>query len=298
MFGAALRGFSLRESEHPCSVRWVEKATFVVGLGQLGSLFAEGLLKTGRPIVPVLRGEVIELALNTYDPELIVVAVGEDDLSSVLAGVPTGFRNRIALLQNELRPDQWLGCEGGDLIDPTIVSVWFERKAGKAPHVVLPTVLYGPHCGLLAGALSKWDLPFRVVEGEEELCFELALKNLYILGLNFGGLLVGGSAGELLFQHGAILNEIVADLIRLEQGLLSRIAPQGSSGAFARVELNPQRLKDALKNAIQADPGHGCAGRSAPRRLQRTLQHAAELGMELPSLLRLQQKLQAQEAQQ
>jgi hypothetical protein len=162
----------------------VEKAIIVVGLGQLGSLFAEGFLKGGHPVVPVRRGEAVDVVLNKYDPELILVAVGEDDLSSVLLSIPEGYWDRVALLQNELRPNQWLGSEGVYLTDPTIASVWFERKAGKTPHVVLPTVLYGPHSLVLARALVAWDLPFRVLEGEDELCFELALKNLYILGLN------------------------------------------------------------------------------------------------------------------
>jgi hypothetical protein len=110
---------------------------------------------------------------------------------------------------------------------------------------------------------------------------------------------VGGSAGELLTQHAAVLDEITTDVLHLEQGLLLTIAPQqGRAQAFAQIVLNPEKLKEALKDAIRADPEHGCAGRSAPRRLERTLHHAARLGMELPSLLRLRKKLQAQEAQQ
>lgn len=277
----------------------MEKAIVVVGLGQLGALFAEGLLKAGHPVVPVLRGEAIEIAIDKYDPELILVAVGEDDLAPVLASISDSYGSRVALLQNELRPNQWLSSQEERLIDPTIASIWFERKAGKAPHVVLPTVLFGPYSAILARALTAWDLPFRVIEGEDELCFELALKNLYILALNLGGLCVGGSAGELLTSHAAVLDEITTDVLRLEQGLLSTIASQqGRARAFAEVTLNTKKLKEALQDAIQADPEHGCAGRSAPRRLERTLHHAARLGMELPSLRRLQKKLQAQEAQQ
>ncbi len=58
-------------------------------------------------------------------PALVLVAVGEADLHPVLEKIPTAWRDCLALLQNELLPRDW---EAHGLQEPTVISVWFEKK--------------------------------------------------------------------------------------------------------------------------------------------------------------------------
>jgi len=77
----------------------------VIGLGQLGRVFAGGLLCVGRAVVPVNRGhDMPALACRHPAPELVLVAVAENDLHSVLAPLPARWKPRTALIQNELLP--------------------------------------------------------------------------------------------------------------------------------------------------------------------------------------------------
>ena len=100
----------------------------VVGLGQLGRVFAGGLLRVGRAVVPLNRGDdMAALAQHHPAPELVLVAFAENDLHSVLAALPASWKQRVALIQNELLPRDWLAH--GDT-DPTVISVWFEKKKG------------------------------------------------------------------------------------------------------------------------------------------------------------------------
>jgi hypothetical protein len=103
------------------------------------------------------------------------------------------------------------------------------------------------------------------------------VKNLYILTLNLAGLETRGKAGELLDEHRALFDRLVPELIQLQSALLG---PAGN-------RLDAARLIRDLEASILADPAHGCAGRTAPRRLERNLAHARQLGLTLPELERL-----------
>lgn len=77
----------------------------IFGLGEVGDLFAQGLLKCGHPVYPILRAtDPAEVAVRLPDPALVLVAVGENDLHGVLQAMPTAWRDRLGLLQNELLP--------------------------------------------------------------------------------------------------------------------------------------------------------------------------------------------------
>lgn len=81
----------------------------VVGLGQLGSVLSEGFLRAGYPVVPVLRRTPPEsLSQITPEPALVLVTVGEDDLAPAVSRLPSAWRSKLGLVQNELLPDQWL----------------------------------------------------------------------------------------------------------------------------------------------------------------------------------------------
>ncbi len=246
----------------------------VVGLGELGSVFARGFLKLGHPVVPVTRAvRVTDALAHAPEPELVLIAVGEDDLAPALAELPLAWREHVGLLQNELLPEQWTAR---GITDPTVAIVWFEKKAGREVIEVRPTLVSGPREALLLNALGALGITARGI-APSELHHELVVKNLYILTLNLAGLETRGKAGELLSEHRALFDRLVPELIRLERALLG---PEGGA-------LDDARLLRDLEASIQADLAHGCAGRTAPRRLERSLAHARRLGLTLPELERL-----------
>ncbi len=250
----------------------MKRPVVVVGLGQLGTFFAEALLRLGHPVVPLLRRSAFqEVATAAEDPELVVVAVGEDDLTGVLEALPETWRDRVLLLQNELRPVAW-----APLSRPTACIVWFERKQGAKPTVVLPSVLSGPKSELVKVALEEMDIPSRIVS-TDELDAELCLKNLYVLGLNFAGLELGGAAGDLIGPHERAFEPLFEELLAIEEALFGR--------SFDR-----EAAWEGLKEAILAEPTHATRGRTALRRLERTLAHAERLGLRAPLLEDLAQK--------
>lgn len=249
----------------------------VVGMGQLGAVFAEGFLRTGHSVTPVLRGGDVAHACEQTRPEAVLVATGEDDLGDVLTRLPASVRDRALLIQNELRPEKWQQHH----LEPTLGIVWFEKRKGKQPNVVLPTVLFGKQTALLEEALTALELPHRTIHTNEELAHELVLKNLYILGLNLAGLRVGGVAKELLTIHRAFFDDVIGEILPLEGALLDTVPP------FSSAMLDKTRLLKDLERAILADPEHSCSGRSAPRRLERTLKDAERLSMKTPILRQL-----------
>lgn len=247
-------------------------AVVVVGIGELGAVFARGFLKSGHPVFPVTRSTRLEEVARTVPaPDLALVAVGETDLDGVLRSLPAGWRGCVGLLQNELLPASWLAH---DIVDPTLAVVWFEKKPTSLLKELLPTVLFGPRADLLAGALGAVGVVTRTVESEAELLFELTRKNLYILTTNIAGMEQGGTVGELWERHRPLALTVAREVLRLERA---------QTGA----ELAEAPLLAGLEAAIAADPGHACTGRSAPARLGRALSKAERLGVAVPELRRI-----------
>ncbi|HDO33888.1 MAG TPA: hypothetical protein ENH08_02070, partial [Chromatiales bacterium] len=167
----------------------MKQAAVVIGMGEMGGVFARGFLRDGRAVVPVLRNsDLTQLAAEFAEPAVVLVAVGEAQLHDVLAEIPAPWRGRPALLQNELLARDW---ERHGLDTPTLAVVWFEKKPGRDAKVILPTPLYGPAAGVLAAALEALGIPCRLLEDASQLDFELVRKNLYILVSNIAGLEVG-----------------------------------------------------------------------------------------------------------
>ena len=243
----------------------------VVGLGQLGTLFAEGFLRLGHPVFPRRRTDDLS-ELEAIEPKLVLVAVGEDDLAPVLERLPKKLLARVALLQNELRPIQW---QSRGVRDPSVAVVWFERKNGKPPSVVLPTRLFGPERELLERALAPFDVRAEPFDSSE-LAHELCLKNLYILGLNLTGLGSQKKARELLEPDRTLFDDVITDVLAVERALFG-----------ASVQLDEARLRRELDQALWADAEHAAAGRSAKARLTRTLAHARSASVSVPTLERL-----------
>lgn len=248
-----------------------------MGLGQLGVVFAEGWLKAGRPVVPVTRGvNLQEVSRRLPEPAIVLVAVGEASLPDVLGSLPSAYRERAALVQNELLPRSWRSSYGAGR-DPNVAVVWFEKKAGKSIHAIRPSVLHGPQSEILAESLKRQYLAYFTAESPEVRDFELVLKNLYILTLNLGGLAFPRSAGELWRDHQGLVGPLCEELITLQCVLLGR-------------ELDPRKLMTGLEAAIDADPAHGARGRTAEERLRRAAGQATELGLHLPVLTSLASK--------
>ncbi len=241
----------------------------VIGLGQLGRVFAGGLLRSGLTVVPVNRGDDMALLAQRHAaPDLVLVAVAENDLDSVLAGLPELWRPQVALIQNELLPRDW---QAHGYVDPTVISVWFEKKKGSDAKPLLASPAAGPGAALLCRALDAIELPCREVDQRDELLFELVRKNVYILTTNIAGLKTGGTVSELWSQHEAFARQVANEVIDIQDALTG-------------TRHDRARLIAGLLEAIEGDPDHGCTGRSAPARLARALAHADAFGLAVPTL--------------
>jgi len=250
----------------------MNKPIVVIGLGEIGSVFARGFLRLGYPVVPVTRDmDMAIVAADVNEPEMVVVAVAENDLHATLALIPDAWSDRLVLLQNELLPRDW--AQHG-LIHPTVISVWFEKKKGMDSKVVIASPAFGAFADLLQEALASLDIPVRVLDDEASLEFELVLKNLYILTTNIAGLEVGGNVRALWVDHNDLACDVAGDVLDIQESLLAK-------------EMHRSALIEGMLKAFDGDPEHGCMGRSAPARLKRALTIADEAGLEVPSLRRI-----------
>ncbi len=206
-------------------------------------------------------------AAELPDPELVLIAVAEADLQPMLEQVPARWRDRIVLLQNELLPADWK--QHG--IEPTVISVWFEKKKGQDVKVLIPSPAYGKHAQQLADALGTLAIPVRVLEDETALLFELILKNVYIITTNIAGLRVGGTVGELWRNHRELAQDIAREVMQLQFAMTGEI-------------IEPGRLMNGMLEAFKGDLDHKCMGRSAPARLERALALAKHYQLDLPTI--------------
>jgi len=241
----------------------------IIGLGQLGRVFAGGLLRVGCTVVPVNRGDdMAALARHHPTPDLVLVAVAENDLQAVLATLPDAWKQQATLIQNELLPRDW---QAHGLIDPTVISVWFEKKKGIDAKPLIPSPVAGPGAALLCRALNAIDLPCREVALGDDLLFELVRKNVYILTTNIAGLRTGGTVAELWQNHEAFARQVASEVMAIQDALTG-------------VQHDRAALIAGMLEAFEGDPAHGCTGRSAPARLARALSHAEAFGLAVPTL--------------
>ncbi|AAZ96103.1 conserved hypothetical protein [Thiobacillus denitrificans ATCC 25259] len=232
-------------------------------------MFAGGFLRSGHIVVPVTRNEDMFTVAHAHpDPLLVLIAVAENDLHPVLAAIPGAWRERIALIQNELLPRDW---EQYRYTAPTVISVWFEKKKGIDAKPLIASPVAGPGTGLLCRALTSIDLPCREIPASDALRFELVRKNVYILTTNIAGLKTGGTVSELWSQHEAFARQVANEVIDIQDALMG-------------VKHDRDALIAGMLEAFDADPTHACAGRSAPARLERALAHADAFGLAVPTL--------------
>ena len=253
----------------------MSKSVVVVGIGEIGSVFARGFLRSGFTVHPVTRDMTMqdvadELADGSIEPELVLIAVGEADIDEQLVNIPETWKNKLVLLQNELLPAVWQKYD----LDPTVISVWFEKKKGQDSKVIIPSPVCGKHAQTVADALASIDIAARALADDDALLHELVLKNVYILTTNIAGLEVGGNVGQLWDQHNYLANAVAEDVIRLQEKLTGKA-------------LDHAALIESMVEVFDGDREHMCMGRSAPARLQRALSHAVEHELSLPTLERI-----------
>jgi hypothetical protein len=240
----------------------------IIGMGEMGELFAAGFLKSGYPVYPVLRGmDPALVASEVPEPEFVLAAVGENDLAPLLDSLPETWRGRLGLLQNELLPPAW---QAHGIIDPTVIVVWFDKKKGRPFVAVLPTPVCGPHASLVLDALRAVDVAAHAIPAGE-LLYELVRKNLYILTINIAGLVTGGTVSELWSRHRELAEKVAGEILAVQAWLARSVLPR-------------ERLMAGMLEGFAGDPQHICTGRSAPARLRRVLEHARAAGIETPIL--------------
>jgi len=250
----------------------MHKTVIVIGMGEIGSVFARGFLKLGYPVVPVMRDmDMAIIASEVQAPEMVIVAVGEQDLHATLNQIPDVWLDRLILLQNELLPRDW---QQHGITEPTVISVWFEKKQGMDSKVVMPSPTFGRFAGLLQEALASLNIPVTILNDAEALLRQLILKNLYILTTNIAGLEAGGNVRDLWLNHNDLACEVAGDVLDIQEHLTGQ--------SFKRIG-----LIEGMLSAFDGDPEHGCMGRSAPARLARALHIADTAKLEVPTLRRI-----------
>ncbi|MBO6940622.1 MAG: hypothetical protein JJ863_36955 [Deltaproteobacteria bacterium] len=241
----------------------------LVGLGQMGSVFAHAFLREGHTVHPVNREtDADALAERVPEPAICMVAVGEADLDGVLETLPESWRSRVGLLQNELLPPTW---EKHGISDPTVAVVWFEKKATIATKVILPTPVAGPEAALISRSLLRIGVGAEMVE-DDALLPALVAKNLYILVANCAGLETGGTVGDLFENHRPLVDAVAGEVLAIQKALVGR--PLGNESEILRI----------VERAVASDPEHGAKGRSAPARLKRAIAQAEEHDIDVPKL--------------
>ena len=251
----------------------MKKPIAIIGLGEMGSVFARGLLKLGHPMYPITRQTDINAAANEIDPLFVLVAVAENDLHPVLETIPKQWQNKLVLLQNELLPRDWLKYSWAKAMPPSVISVWFEKKKGQDSKVLIPSPIYGEFSQIISDALASIDIPVKILATENELELELVIKNVYILTTNISGLMLeaGATVDTLWQQHQTLAKEVANEVIDLQEFLTSQT-------------FNREQLIEGMVTAMKGDLEHKCMGRSAPARLQRALQLAEEANLTVSKL--------------
>ncbi len=253
----------------------MSKSVVIIGLGEMGGVFARGFLRAGIPVFPVTRTMNVQQAMNSMpNPDLVLLAMGEGDLQAGLASIPDQWKPKTALLQNELLPRDWRN----HLPDPTVISVWFEKKKGQDVKVLIPSPVFGSGSELIKAALNTIDIPVEIKADADEMEFELVVKNVYILTTNIAGLECGGNVESLWKEHNAIAREVANEVVDIQGWLTGK--------AWDR-----ETIIKGFVRAINGDLEHKCMGRSAPARLARAITLADEAGLAVPKLRSIASKV-------
>ena len=243
----------------------------IIGIGELAGVLARAFLRNGYPVCPITRGMDIEKeAKNLPDPQMVVVGVAEKDYPVVMKTMPMQWKNNLVLIQNELLPTDW---EKYKVRNPTIMSVWFEKKKGIDYNPLLPSPIYGPMAEIISGSLEQLEIPCKVLGSDDDLLSELVLKNVFVFTINIAGLVLAeGTTTSILWEKDRQFALDVADeIIDLQESINGK--------KFSR-----DKLKEGLVAGLKGDPHHKCKGRSAHGRLIRTIEAADAADLKLKTI--------------
>ena len=249
----------------------MEQPIVIVGIGELAGVIARAFLRNNYPVFPVTRGMDIEAeAKNLPDPLMVLVGVAEKDFPDVMQTIPKQWKNKLVLIQNELLPKDW---EKYNVRNPTIMSVWFEKKKGMDFNPIRPSPVYGPMAEIISSSLGQLEIPCNVVGSEDDLLSELVLKNVFVFTINIAGLVLAeGTTTSMLWEKDRqFALDVADDVIDLQESITGK--------SFSR-----DRLREGLVAGLKGDPRHKCKGRSAHGRLIRTIEAADAAGLKLETI--------------
>jgi ketopantoate reductase len=251
----------------------MKKPIVIIGIGELGSVFSRGFLRLGHPVYPITRQMNIQQESQTIpEPEFVLIAVQEDELHPVLEQLPSGWQDKIGLIQNELLPKDWRQHQ---ITDPTVTVVWFEKKKHMEVANILYSPSYGPHAHLMSEALKIQGIPAPVLNDFDTLLYELLRKSLYIQTVNIAGIVNNCSVNTLWEQHQNLARQLAEDILQILEQL-------------TQTPLDHERLIAGMVEGIKDCPERKCQGRRATERLKRALNYADQFQLTVPSLRKIQ----------
>ncbi len=252
----------------------IKPPIILIGIGELGGELARGFLRCGHPVIPVTRGSNLGDVSEQYpSPALVLITVQEHELQNVLLNLPTCWKNKVGLLQNELLPRDW---QAHDLQDPTITVIWFEKKPGMVITNILYSPVFGPNAAVIADALKAINIPTKILDNKDALLYELVRKSVYILTVNICGLVENCTVSELWRHHQPLAEAVAKEVVQLQAWLTGE-------------RLSYDRLVTGMVEGIDDCPNRKCLGRSAPARLQRALKFSEQAGIDTPKLHEIHQ---------
>ncbi len=248
----------------------------IIGMGELGGVFARGFLRCGHPVYPITRQmEISKESQIIPTPAFVLISVQESELHSVLKQIPAHWKDKLGLIQNELLPKDW---QAHHIDNPSVAVVWFEKKKGMEVASILRTPCYGPNATILSNALQAMGESAPILNNSDDLLYELVRKTVYILTVNTAGLVENWTVGELWQDHQALARKIATEVIRVQESLTGQ-------------PLSVEKLIKGMAEGIADCPHRHCLGRSAPARLQRCLNDAKQANISTPKLLEINQSL-------
>jgi hypothetical protein len=245
----------------------------VMGLGELGALYANAALKLGLRVTPVTRALEPERALQELPLETpLLVAVGEADLESALTSLPKGRLDSLVLLQNELFPAQWERFTSY----PTVMVPWLLKKKGEPLLVARSTPVLGQHADLVLSLHRALGFEAEKLPDEAALRQAIVDKYAFILTVNALGLLEDLALGDWLHKAPAQ----VSTLAREAAALGARLVCEGRE----LDDFDTNTTVTQVQAGMKAMGAMRARGRTAKERLRRATAHAARFGVPVPAL--------------
>jgi len=242
----------------------------VLGMGELGALYATAALKLGLTVTPGTRSHAVDWTAVPRDTP-VLVAVGEDAVVPVLRSVPLVHRDNVILLQNELFPQVW---KAALVEEPTVMVPWFSKKKGKLVELSRPTLMHGRWAPLLEDLHRTLGIPSTVTGHAAQRDEGLVAKYTFILTINVLGVAKDLTLGTWLQQDAATVHAVLEDARTLGEALLG-----------ARVDENTVRTQVLEAFAFLAN--HPARGRTAAARVQRARAQAQLHHVTIPAVERL-----------